>query len=150
MNAQPHLTDEILLHALYGVCESDAGLHLRSCADCARRLGVFEQKRAASAVAAADGVVSDDFLATQRRAIYQRLERSERKHTLWAPALAAACALAVGVFVYRPAAPVAPPTQVTAVNEMSDAQLFNDLYTIDQSQEPAAAVPIRSLFEEPE
>jgi hypothetical protein len=57
----------------------------------------------------------------------------------WAPALAASCLLAVGVFLYRPA-PAPHPAVV------SDAQLFSDVYSMEQSVEPRAAEPIHELF----
>jgi hypothetical protein len=150
MNAQPHLSNEDLLQTLYGVSGVDAQAHLRNCADCAQRLSLFEQKRAASAV---EQDVSSDFFAVQRRTIYSQLAHPPRKRLLWAPALAATCALAVGVFLYRPTAPVSPPAPVAAIGESgesADAQLFSELYSMDQSLEPSAAAPIRSLFEEQE
>jgi len=96
-------------------------------------------------VAAAESVeIPGEFLAAQRRKIYERIERPSRKRWLWAPGLAAACALAVGVFVYRPA-PKEPPDRRA---DISDTQLFGDIYSMEQSLEPAAAAPVRALFEE--
>ena len=61
------------------------------------------------------------------------------------PGLAAACVLAVGIFVYHPAPPQQP---VNKPAEISDAQLFGDIYSVEQTAEPAAAAPARALFEE--
>jgi hypothetical protein len=149
MNAQPHLSDEVLLHKFYGIADGVADAHLQECAECAGRLQVFATQREASVT----DHVSSDFLAAQRRAIYQRLGRPRRKGLSWAPALAATCAVVLGVFLYHPSAThVEQPAVPTAVadSNTSDAQLFSELYSMDQSLEPAAAAPIRSLFEEKE
>jgi hypothetical protein len=89
--------------------------------------------------------IPGEFLAAQRRKIYERIERPSRKHWLWAPGLAAVCALAVGIFVYHPAPQQGP---VNKPAEISDAQLFGDIYSMEQAAEPAAAAPARALFEE--
>jgi hypothetical protein len=51
----------------------------------------------------------------------------------------------VGIFVYQPA-----PQQHRSdkLAEISDTQLFGDIYSIEQTPEPAAAAPVRALFEE--
>jgi hypothetical protein len=61
----------------------------------------------------------------------------------WAPALAAAALLAIGIAVYRPA-PAPAPLRPDA----ADAQLFADVYSMEQSVEPSVAAPIHSLFED--
>ncbi len=33
-------------------------------------------------------------------------------------------------------------------DQASDAQLFSDIYALEQSSEPRAAAPVRALFEE--
>ena len=60
----------------------------------------------------------------------------------WVPALAAACLLAIGVLVYRPA------PRLACTPDPSDAQLFSDVYSMEQSTEPLAAAPIHALFED--
>ena len=99
MSGHEHLSEDALLDAVYGIAGSEAEAHLRGCADCAQRLHEWHEKRAAAAESVE---ISGEFLAAQRRKIYERIERPSRKHWLWAPGLAAACALAVGVFVYHP------------------------------------------------
>ena len=79
--------DDALLDAVYGIAGNEADVHLRGCADCARRLHEWQEKRA-STVASIE--IPGDFLAAQRRKIYERIERPSRKHWLWAPGLAAA------------------------------------------------------------
>jgi hypothetical protein len=142
MSGHEHLSEDALLNAVYGIAGNDVEAHLRGCADCAQRLREWQEKRA-SMVASVE--IQDDFLAAQRRKIYERIENPSRKRWLWAPGLAAACALAAGIFVYHPTPqqrPVNPPV------EISDAQLFGDIYSMEQAVEPAAAAPARALFEE--
>ncbi len=142
MSGHEHLSEDALLDAVYGIAGNDADAHLRGCADCAQRLHEWQEKRAATAASAE---IPREFLAAQRRRIYERIERPSRKHWLWAPGLAAACALAVGIFVYHPAP---QPQPVTKPSEISDAQLFRDIYSMERVVEPAAAAPARALFEE--
>jgi len=142
MRGHEHLSEDSLLNAVYGIAEDGANVHLRECADCAQRLNEWHEKRTA---AVADVEIPAEFLAAQRRKIYERIERPSRKRWLWAPGLAAACALAVGILVYHPA-PQRQPVHHPA--EISDAQLFGDVYSMEQAVEPAAAAPVRALFEE--
>ena len=134
-----HLNDDALLDALYGLADNEP--HLRECAICAQRFNEWQRKRESLADVPE---VSSDFLAAQRRKIYERLGRPEPKRLRWAPALAMACLVAVGVLVYHPATPPAPQQR----GDVSDSQLFSDAYTMDQSLEPSAAAPIRALFED--
>ena len=142
MSGHEHLSEDALLDAVYGIAGNEAETHLQRCANCARRLYEWQEKRAAT-VASVE--VTAEFLAAQRRKIYDRIERPSRKRWLWAPGLAAACALAVGVFVYHP---TPQPQPVNKAAEISDAQLFGDIYSMEQVVEPAAAAPARALFEE--
>ena len=144
MSAHDHLNDDALLDALYGLGD-DNQPHLRECAICARRFGEFQRKRESLAGEAdVSAHVSSDFLAAQRRKIYARLARPEPKRLRWAPALAMACLVAVGMLVYHPATPPTPKQH----GEVSDSQLFSDAYSMDQSLEPSAAAPIHALFED--
>jgi hypothetical protein len=141
MSGQEHLNEDALLDAVYGIAGSQAEAHVRGCADCAQRLNEWHEKRAA-AVESVE--ISSEFLAAQRKKIYERIERPARMHWLWTPGLAAACALAIGVFAYHPADKPQPDKRA----EISDAQLFGDVYSMEQSLEPAAAAPARALFQE--
>jgi hypothetical protein len=155
-----HLSNDQLLDRLYGLGEAEgtANLHLRECSGCAERLRAFERRQAEAAAAPE---VPAEFLAAQRRGIYARLEQGPQAHSRWAPALVAACALAVGLFwVYpphhaRPQAPSRPAAIVAqsaahavAHSDVSDEQLFSDVYSMEQSAEPRAAVPMHALFED--
>lgn len=139
-----HLSNEGLLDAVYGIAGSDAEAHLRGCVDCAQRLQEWHEKRLATAESVE---IPGEFLAAQRRKIYERMERPPRKRWLWAPGLAAACALTVGVFVYRPAQQTLQKQPDQRI-EISDTQLFGDIYSLEQSLEPSATAPARALFEE--
>jgi hypothetical protein len=152
-----HLTNDELLNRLYGLGEAEGqtNLHLRECAECADRWRTFEQRRAETA---AWPEVSSEFLASQRREIYARLEeRSGGLHVRWAPALAAGFLLAAGAYLAIPVGHGVPKTSAPAHNrpaqvahvvhaEMSDEQLFSDVYSMEQSAEPRAAVPMHALF----
>jgi len=136
-----HLSKDVLLDAVYGIANQDADAHLRACPECAGRLSEWRRWRAA---AAEIGEISSEFLAAQRREIYQRLSVAPSRKRLWVPALAAACALAVGVFVYHPGGARKP----LANTELSDSQLFTDVFSMEQSLEPSATASVRILFEE--
>jgi hypothetical protein len=138
-----HLSSDALLDMLYGLGDNEP--HLRECAICAGRVSELRRRRESLAGAAqVTTEVSSDFLAAQRRKIYARLERPEPKRLRWAPALAMACLMAVGMLVYHPATPPTPQQH----GDVSDSQLFSDAYTMDQSPEPSAAAPIHALFED--
>jgi hypothetical protein len=130
-----HLSDDDLIGLVYGIGEGKS--HVAGCSDCAARLDMFRDKRAELAPSIA---VQADFLAAQRRAIYARMDRPQPSRLKWAPALAAVCLLAIGVYEYR----TVPVTHI----DSSDAQLFSEVYTMAQSAEPLAAEPIQALFED--
>lgn len=160
MSGHQHLSDDVLLDALYGLTE--IGSAVRECPSCAARWTEMNQQRAKLAEASSD--VSSDFLAAQRREIYERLSRPEpslwRRAFLaprWAAVVAAVCVLAIGLFWFQ------TPQAASFVagggaggraepgTEVSDTQLFADvseIYSLEESFEPAAAAPIRALFEE--
>ena len=140
---QDHLTHDELLAQIYGVGEK--GAHLRDCADCSARVQAMELRRQDLT---AVPEVSNSFLAQQRRSIYARAEEGVSSQTRWAPALAAAFLLAIGVVLYHPQSsmhPVGPQASLSV--ESSNEQLFSDLYSMEQSVEPEAAAPIHELFE---
>jgi hypothetical protein len=94
-------------------------------------------------------------LAVQRQQILARVNQPLLPGPLvwrWAPpAAAAASLLAAVLFLSRPTSPVTPPPAATAtavVNPEADAQLFTDVYSMEQDVEPRAAAPIRGLFQE--
>jgi hypothetical protein len=61
----------------------------------------------------------------------------------------AASLLAAAMFLYqRPGVPQPAPAAPVAINAEADAQLFTDVYSMEQDVEPKAAAPIRALFQE--
>ena len=157
MSGHEHLSEDVLIDALYGIAGPEAEAHTRRCPDCATRLSEREQKRA---IACETGEVSSEFLTAQRRKIYQRLSQDPSEaaqprsgmRLVWAPALAAACALVVGIFVYHPRPDTRPAAgvkvAVEAAVEANDTQLFTDVFSMEQSLEPNASAPVRALFED--
>jgi hypothetical protein len=140
MNEHGHLSEDVLLNAIYGIADRDAEAHLRACPECTGRIEEWRQRGAA----ARSDEASDEFFAGQRRRIYQRIEQPSRRLWWWAPALAATGALAVGIFLYQPHHETAPQ----AGPEVSDTQLFNDIYSMERTMEPSATAPVHALFED--
>jgi hypothetical protein len=145
-----HLSNDELLDRMYGLGQNGVS-HLQECEECSSRFEALEQKRAA-VVAESQGTnaISNERLLAQRRAIYSKLGQAPATRLHWAPAaLGVAFLLVTGVFLVRPHAqysPVLPPATVSGV-ELSNEQLFSDLYSMEQSVEPRAAAPIHALFE---
>jgi predicted anti-sigma-YlaC factor YlaD len=143
-----HLSNDELVNLVYGVGASGhiASEHINDCRECSDR---FEQLRERRAMAADALPVSHEFLAAQRRNIYARMGERPQARMKWVPALAAAaCLVAVGVFSYHPAQVATPEAPDARVETHVDAQLFADVYSMEQSMEPLAAQPIHALFEQ--
>ena len=142
----PHWNDDELIGLLYGL--GNTAHHVAGCAECQDRLKVMGKARAAAVDAPH---ISGRMLAVQRQQILERLEKpaSVSRAWRWAPVATAASLLAAGlVFHQRPSVPQqAPPAPVT-VNAEADAELFTDVYSMEQDVEPRAAAPIRALFQE--
>jgi predicted anti-sigma-YlaC factor YlaD len=144
----PHLSQVELVEQLYGVGGKEA--HVRECAECAGRLEALARTKAQlRSQADSRSHVSGAFLAAQRRAVYARLDQAAASHVRWAPALAGAGLLAMGLFLFPHVQLRAPRTPVpTARVELNtNEQLFSDLYSMEQSVEPTAAAPLHELFE---
>src|ERR1700745_3140859 len=93
MSGHEHLSEDALLDAVYGIAGNDAETHLRTCADCAKRLHEWQEKRAVTVTSVE---IPGEFLAAQRRKIYERIERPSRKSWLWEAGPAAPGELARG------------------------------------------------------
>jgi anti-sigma factor RsiW len=143
-----HLTIDELVDRLYGVGSGDdVSRHLGECEECSER---FIQLRERREMAAEMAPASYDFLAAQRRNVFARMGEKPRAGMKWVPALAAAaCLLAAGVFIPRPAAEIPNrPVAEVVKPDVVDPQLFADVYSMEQSMEPLAAKPIHALFEQ--
>lgn len=148
---RPHLTQDQLIDALYGVAESSQ--HLEDCLECQARLQAFEQPQAQSG----DAQLPAHFYHQQRRRILDRLSApsSPRLSPVWVPAAVAAL-MAVGLVLSRHSgAPQSRPQAPSSAVEIREAVLdetetgwFEDTYTEMQGSEPRALSPMRSLFAE--
>jgi hypothetical protein len=156
MSVHEHLSDDVLIDALYGLADArldiDINSRVRECPACASRWSALQEQRVAIAASVEPAA---DFLAAQRRNIYRRIEQpSAWQHaSRWAaPAMAAAaCVLAVGLFVRGPFSPQGRPsiTEVPTAPPaaISDTQLYSDVYSMEQSFEPSTAASLSALFE---
>jgi len=150
LHLNKHLSDDELIRLLYGL--GDAEGHVAGCAECGDRWN--EMLRALGktrAEAAAGTEISGRRLAVQRQEIRERVQaHASGAHAWrWVPAAAAASVLAAALFLARPSflsIPVQPAP--TAVSAEGDAELFTDVYSMEQDVEPRAAAPIRALFQE--
>ncbi len=132
-----HWTDDQLIDRLYGLGPDDG--HLERCRECAARWRALEASRAC---VREPSPASDEFLAGQRHAIRGRLERgSGRRAWLWlAPAAAAAAAVVVLAVTLHRAEQARWP-------DISDAELYAEVYSLVQGEEPMAILPVHAIFE---
>jgi hypothetical protein len=152
MSAHQHVSDDVFIDGLYGLADVQA--RVGTCALCASRWNEMQEKRAAIAVPME---VPVEVLAAQRRNIYARIEHPLRIWEQLAPmrwtgptvAVAAACLLAVGVFVHHPGSAVTPvrPMAVSMSETQQLPEVYSDVYSMEQSFEPAASASFRVLFE---
>ncbi|HZT37999.1 MAG TPA: hypothetical protein VFA28_08870 [Bryobacteraceae bacterium] len=134
-----HWTDDDLINAIYGVGPGDR--HLEECAECRSR---WIAMRARRTLVTAEPEVSNDFLAAQRRSIYQRIEREGWRGRRLAPAFVALLALLLALIVYRPATAPAPSEDLLSPDAR---QLTSDIYGMEDNPEPEAIQAIHALFE---
>jgi hypothetical protein len=136
-----HWTDEELLDRLYGVGRRDN--HLEACAECDARWNDLVARRRSLQ---SEPEVSPLFLLRQRMAVMERIEPSKSSFLTWraVTAVAGACAMALGLVIYRP-----EQSKTVAVRTVpSDSQFFSEIYSAVEQTEPRAVKPIRRLFEE--
>ena len=146
----PHLSDDDLIRRLYGIGEEDD--HLAACSECSDRwLAIQNVIRSVRAEQPRTPEMNGRKLAVQRQQILARLNRPLTGSLIWrwVPPAAAASLLAAALILSRETSPVTPPPAATAViSAEADAQLFTDVYSMEQDVEPRAAAPIRGLFQE--
>jgi len=132
-----HWTEIDFQNWLYGLKERDP--HVDQCAECSAEC---ERLQAQRRRVTAEPEVSPEFLAAQRRAIYNRLDESPRGgwHA-WRWVLSTAMLLAIVVGLTLPRWYHSSPA-------ISDEQLFSDLSAMEQSAEPKAIAPMHNLFEQ--
>jgi hypothetical protein len=147
---RPHLSDDELIALLYGL--GDAEGHLAHCPECGERWNAMHRALGMARAESAPILEIDGRrLAAQRQQILERLENpsSGLRASTWIPAATAAALLAVAMFLqqHTQVAPAVPAAKMT-VNTETDAELFTDVYSMEQDVEPRAAAPIRALFQE--
>ena len=134
-----HWTDEELIARLYDVRPGDD--HLSKCVSCAKRLDAIRSRYERFRPAGVE--VSPEFLVGQKRAIHARIHAKRRTlHKFLVPVIATLMVVAV-VMVRRPAQIQHPP----AKQQVSDSELFEDVFNRISDPLPSSAEPIRSLFE---
>ncbi len=145
-----HLSDDELIDLLYGIGDADG--HLEVCPDCDARWA--EMQRALGRTRAESAVeIGARRLAIQRQQILDRLETRGTPGGSWVPAAAAASLLAIALFFSWPSSSsrpkvAAPASPTASVSAESDAELFTDVYSMEQDVEPRAAAPIHALFQQ--
>ena len=132
-----HWTEDDFCHWLYGLKERDA--HIETCDECRAELGRLGTQRG-RVLDAPD--VSEEFLQQQRRSIYNRLGERRRNWAplRWAASIAAVLVVVLSLTLFR--------YKNSPVTQLSDDQLFKDIASIEQSDEPKAIKPLHNLFEE--
>lgn len=147
MNKQRHWTDEDLLFRLYGAEPSvDLSLsHFEECPQCAARWASLVSSRSSLLAAAASVPCAAERMRAQRAAVWSRVERPPRRGLRALPAAATVCVLLLAVALQRPAPQPLPQRAAVAV---SDEQLFSEIASVVNADEPRAVEPIRGLFHE--
>jgi len=132
-----HWTENDFKEWLYGLKEPDS--HTETCPDCSAEL---ERLALTRRRVLATPEVSEEFLAAQRRAIYNRLQHATRNFAplRWAVSIAVLLAVAISLTL--------PHSKNASVTLTNDEQLYSDLARIEQTDEPKAIQPLHNLFEE--
>lgn len=130
-----HWTEKDFTEWMYGLKEEDT--HVASCTECRGEIERLKLERGRTITLPE---VSHEFLAAQRRNIYQRLGGPMHSwHPMrWGVSAAALLILTLSVTLHT----------WKSTPAISDEQLFSDLANIEQSNEPKAIAPIHKLFGE--
>ena len=148
-----HLSDDELIGLLYGLGDRENDdRHLAACSECGERWSEMHKALGMARAESSQATeISGRSLAVQREQILERLEQpaSVWLGWRWVPVATAASLLAAAMFLHQwPVVPEQSPSAPPAVNAEADAQLFTDVYSMEQDVEPKAAAPIRALFQE--
>ena len=132
-----HWTENDFQKWLYGLKEEDS--HLQTCSECRVRIGAASPGSASDILAAPE--VSEEFLAAQRRNIYNRLNHASRNFAplRWALSVTMVLVVVVGLTL--------PRFRKSPVTLTNDEQLYSDLAAMEQTDEPKAIQPLHKLFE---
>ena len=132
-----HWTENDFHEWLYGLKEKD--LHAGECPQCSAE---FERLTGERQRILGEPQVPEQFLAEQRRRIYDRMQQRTRNWAplKWAVSIAMLLVVAAGLTLSRP--------KKATVSLTTDDPLFSDIARIEQSEEPKAIQPLHKLFEE--
>jgi hypothetical protein len=142
-----------LLRKLYGLVPEGGASeeHLTLCGECSGRWAALLLTRQSALSEASADSVPETRLIAQRRALWERIDHPRRfLLAKWAPAVATALMLVVGVVLLHPPQPQPAQgshAQSVGAPSISDAELFGDLSAMAAPAAPRAAEPIRGLFE---
>ncbi len=146
-----HWTDDQLMAHLYGVGPEDG--HLPGCGACEARLAAMESHRFTLERTFQQAELSPEFLATQRREIYTKLTYAKLAQLAhwwsgaalrrWASAAAMLFVLGGGLTVYEEY-----HRQELLKDQVSDAELAEQVSSMSQVSEPQPTAPLKALFEE--
>jgi hypothetical protein len=139
-----HWTDDQLIHHIYGLHPDDG--HLVACSDCRQRLESMQSARL-KIDSAGEGDPNHLFLEAQRRTIYHRFSEprpwwSQAPVKRWGSAVATLFVLGGGLFVYQ------DQHRRSLENQISDAQLAQEVSFMSQESESPATAPLQALFEQ--
>lgn len=141
-----HLDDERLLLLLYGAGSETDARHLDTCPACSARYAKLKARRV-RLLSAQPAPPDAERMRAQRAAIWAAIGNGRRRPAWRAvQAGALACAVLMGVLLYRPAPQPASPPPAHETAHLSDQQLFEDLAAMLARETPLAAEPLMELF----
>jgi hypothetical protein len=137
-----HWTEDELIAHIYGVGPEDG--HLRHCLKCAERLQAMQTAQSVHHSVTSPSIGSD-FLAAQRRKIYERLSVPGRRLLIrrFAPPVAASLVLGAGLLLFD-----RHHSSVEYAVKATDTQLVEEVGDLATNPEPAPVEPLRALFDE--
>lgn len=144
--APEHWSDGQLIAHAYGVGPEDS--HLPGCDACRTRLEVMVSNRLSVDRAADPTEISSEVIANQRRQVYAKLSQAAHRSSAirlrrWASAAATLLVLGGGLATYEEY-----HQQQIAKNQISDAQLADQVSSMSQDSEPRSTAPLQALFDE--
>lgn len=141
MKPQSHWGEQEFTRWMFGLQDEDD--HTRSCPQCESEL---QRLLAMRKRISAEPEISHEYLAVQRRSIYSRLHQPARnwmRLRVWAPVSAGVALAAIGVALMLPLQTAQQPLVSDA-----DQKFFTEISSMEQSSEPRAIEPIRSMFQQ--
>lgn len=142
-----HWTDDQLVAHLYGVGPGNE--HLEECDVCRNRLAAMRGQRQTLEEAWPSGWdAGAEFLAAQRRRIYIRIAQPSHwwagnQLRRWVSAAATLLVLGGGLVLYEE-----HRGQTVVNDQISDAQLAEQVSSMAQDAEPQPTAPLEALFQE--